>query len=144
MPAGLGPAQTSKRARKNMDFEIKMDGDDKLRQAFRTRVPGLDVRVITQNGPQDFPVNDISATGFAFADSPRKYSSGMVFSFDLLLGKRLFLGDLKGKVMRVLDKGIIGCNFMEMERRQEIKLDKLVLEVQKRLIELRKAKREAE
>ncbi|MHC1751822.1 PilZ domain-containing protein [Humidesulfovibrio sp.] len=127
-----------------MDFEIKMDGDDKLRQAFRTRVPGLDVRVITQNGPQDFPVNDISATGFAFADSPRKYSSGMVFSFDLLLGKRLFLGDLKGKVMRVLDKGIIGCNFMEMERRQEIKLDKLVLEVQKRLIELRKAKREAE
>lgn len=127
-----------------MDFEIKLDGDDKLRQAFRTRVPGLDVRVITQNGPQDFPVNDISATGFAFADSPRKYSSGMVFSFDLLLGKRLFLGDLKGKVMRVLDKGIIGCNFMEMERRQEIKLDKLVLEVQKRLIELRKAKREAE
>lgn len=144
MSAGLGPAQTSKRARKNMDFEIKMDGDDKLRQAFRTRVPGLDVRVITQNGPQDFPVNDISATGFAFADSPRKYSAGMVFSFDLLLGKRLFLGDLKGKVMRVLDKGIIGCNFMEMERRQEIKLDKLVLEVQKRLIELRKAKREAE
>ena len=31
-----------------------------------------------------------------------------------------------------------------MERRQEIKLDKLVLEVQKRLIELRKAKRDAE
>ncbi len=33
---------------------------------------------------------------------------------------------------------------MEMDRRQEIKLDKLVLEVQKRLIELRKAKRAAE
>jgi hypothetical protein len=31
-----------------------------------------------------------------------------------------------------------------MDRRQEIKLDKLVLEVQKRLIELRKAKRDAE
>ena len=46
--------------------------------------------------------------------------------------------------MRVLDqKNIIGCNFEAMERRQEIKLDKLVLEVQKRLIELRKAKREA-
>ncbi|MBI5520964.1 MAG: PilZ domain-containing protein [Desulfovibrio sp.] len=127
-----------------MDFDIKMDGDDKLRQAFRTRVPGLDVRVVTQAGPQDFPVSDISASGFAFADNPRGYSSGMVFSFDLLLGKKLFLGDLKAKVMRVLDKGIIGCNFLEMDRRQEIKLDKLVLEVQKRLIELRKAKREAE
>ncbi len=126
-----------------MDFEIKMDGDEKLRQAYRTRVPGLDVRVVTQVGPQDFPVSDISATGFAFTDNPRNYSSGMEFSFDLLLGKRLFLGNLKAKVMRVLDKGIIGCNFMEMERRQEIKLDKLVLEVQKRLIELRKAKREA-
>jgi len=127
-----------------MDFDIKMDGDDKLRQAFRTRVPGLDVRIITKAGPQDFPVSDISALGFAFTDSPRNYSLGMVFSFDLLLGKRLFLGNLKGKVMRVLDRGIIGCNFEEMERRQEIKLDKLVLEVQKRLIALRKAKREAE
>lgn len=127
-----------------MDFDIKMDGDDKLRQAYRTRVPGLDVRIITKSGPQDFPVSDISATGFAFTDNPRNYSSGMVFSFDLLLSKRLFLGDLKGKVMRVLDKGIIGCNFESMDRRQEIKLDKLVLEVQKRLIELRKAKREAE
>lgn len=127
-----------------MDFEIKMDGDDSFRQAYRTRVPGLDVRVITQSGPQDFSVLDISATGFAFADNPRNYSSGMIFSFDLLLNKRLFLGDLKAKVMRVLDKGIIGCNFEAMDRRQEIKLDKLVLEVQKRLIELRKAKRDAE
>lgn len=127
-----------------MDFDIKMDGDDKLRQAFRTRVPGLDVRVVTKSGPQDFPVSDISASGFAFAANPRDYSSGMILSFDLLLGKRLFLGDLKAKVMRVItEKGIIGCNFQEMERRQEIKLDKLVLEVQKRLIELRKAKREA-
>ena len=128
-----------------MDFEIKVSEEDKLRQAYRTRVPGLDVRVITQSGPQDFAVQDISASGFAFADNPRAYSSGMTFSFDLLLNKRLFLGDLKGKVMRVItEKGIIGCNFDGMERRQEIKLDKLVLEVQKRLIELRKAKRDAE
>jgi len=128
-----------------MDFEIKVDEEDKLRQAYRTRVPGLDVRVITKSGPQDFPVSDISASGFAFADNPRGYNSGMTFSFDLLLNKKLFLGDLKGKVMRVItEKGIIGCNFDGMERRQEIKLDKLVLEVQKRLIELRKAKRDAE
>jgi len=128
-----------------MDFDIKMDGEEKLRQAYRTRVPGLDVRVVTQNGPKDFPVLDISASGFAFNDSPRGYSSGMILSFDLLLGKRLFLGDLKAKVMRVIaEKGIIGCNFEGMDRRQEIKLDKLVLEVQKRLIELRKARREAE
>ncbi len=127
-----------------MDLEIKIDGEDKLRQAYRTRVPGLDVRLNTKTGPVDCPVNDISALGFAFADNPRSYSAGLVFTFDLLLGKKIFLGDLKAKVVRVLDNGVIGCNFQELDRRQEIKLDKLVLEVQKHLIEMRKAKREAE
>ncbi len=127
-----------------MGFEIQISEEDKLRQAYRTRVPGLDIRINTKKGPLDFPVSDISASGFAFEDNPRGYSSGLEFTFDLLLSKKLFLGELKAKVMRVLDRGIIGCNFMEMDRRQEIKLDKLVLEVQKRLIELRKAKREAE
>ncbi len=128
-----------------MDFDIKMPGDDeKLRQAFRTRVPGLDVRLMTKAGVQEFQIRDISSTGFAFADSPRGYSSGQELVVDILLAKRLFLGDIKAKVMRVLDNGIIGCNFAGMDRRQEIKLDKLVLEVQKRLIELRKAKKEAE
>ncbi len=128
-----------------MDFDIKIGDDDTLRRAYRTRVPGLDIRINTKKGPLDFPVSDISASGFAFADNPRGYSSGMEFTFDLMLSKKLFLTELKAKVMRVLtDKGIIGCDFLAMERSQEIKLDKLVLEVQKRLIELRKSKREAE
>lgn len=128
-----------------MDFDITMPGEDeKFRQAYRTRVPGLDVRIVTKNGEQDFPVLDISASGFAFADSPRGWSNGQDFEFQLLLAKRLFLDEVKGKVMRVIDeKGVIGCVFRDLDRRQEIKLDKLVLEVQKRLIELRKAKREA-
>lgn len=122
-----------------MEFDIEMDGDDRLRQAYRTRVPGLDLRVVTKSGPREFAVRDISASGFAFSDTPRDYSPGMILSLDLLLGKRLFLGDLKAKVMRVLgEQGIIGCSFEAMDRRQEIKLDKLVLEVQKRLIALRK------
>jgi hypothetical protein len=127
-----------------MGFDIEVSEEDKLRQAYRTRVPGLDIRINSAKGPLDFPVSDISASGFAFEDSPRGYSSGQEFSFDLMLGKKIFLSELKGKVMRVLDRGIIGCNFLEMGRNQEIKLDKLVLEVQKRLIELRKAKRAAE
>lgn len=127
-----------------MEFDIKLDGEEKQRQTFRTRVPGLDVRVITHAGPKDFSVQDLSVGGFAFHDEPRGYSLGMILSFDLLLTKRLFLGDLRAKVIRIEDGGIIGCNFMEMEHRQEVKLDKLVLEVQKRLIELRKARRAAE
>lgn len=128
-----------------MDFDIQMPGeDDKLRQAYRTRVPGLDIRVTSERGVQDFPILDISASGFAFGDNPRFYSSGQELQVQLLLAKRLFLDDVKAKVMRVItEKGIIGCVFTGLDRRQEIKLDKLVLEVQKRLIELRKAKREA-
>ena len=128
-----------------MDFDITMPGEDeKVRQAYRTRVPGLDIRVITKAGEQEFPVLDISASGFAFPDSPRAWSNGQEFMFQLLLAKRLFLDEVKGRVMRVItEKGIIGCVFQGLDRRQEIKLDKLVLEVQKRLIELRKAKKEA-
>ena len=71
-----------------MDFDIKMPGEDeKLRQAYRTRVPGLDVRIVTKAGEQDFPVLDISASGFAFADSPRNWSNGQDFQFQLLLAK---------------------------------------------------------
>lgn len=127
-----------------MDFDIELDSDEKLRQAYRTRVPGLDVRVVTTTGPQDLQVRELSATGFSFSAPARDYSLGQILSFDMLLCKRLFLGSLKAKVIHVLDQGVIGCNFLEMERRQEIKLDKLVLEVQKRLIELRKARRDAE
>jgi len=127
-----------------MEFDISMEGEGRPRQAYRTPVPGLDVRVVTTAGPRDFAVRDISAGGFAFADNPRDYSPGMILSLDLLLGKRLFLGNLKARVKRVLsEQGIIGCGFEAMERRQEIKLDKLVLEVQKRLIALRK-KRETQ
>ena len=126
-----------------MEFDIAMPSEeDKFRQAYRTRVPGLDVRFMTKTGVIECQVRDISAGGFAFADEPRSYSNGQELVVDILLAKKLFLGDIKAKVMRVLDNGVIGCNFKEMDRRQEIKLDKLVLEVQKRLIELRKAKQE--
>jgi hypothetical protein len=127
-----------------MEFDFQLDDKEKLRHAFRTHVPGLDVRVVTHDGPREFPVRDISATGFAFTAPARDFSMGMLLSLDLLLSKRLLLGDLKAKVVHVREEGAVGCSFQEMQRRQEIKLDKLVLEVQKRLIELRKAKREAE
>ncbi len=124
-----------------MDFDVRMpNDDDKLRKAFRTRVPGLFIR-ITDNG-REYQVKDLSASGFAILEENRLFKEGQSFQFDLLLAKKLFLTQITGKVMRVLDNGIVGCNFAGLDRRQEMKLDKLVLEVQKRLIELRKAKKE--
>ncbi|MDD4951837.1 MAG: PilZ domain-containing protein, partial [Desulfovibrionaceae bacterium] len=69
---------------------------------------------------------------------------GKALELEFFLNRKLFLGGAKCRVMRVLDNGIVGVNFVDLDRHQQIRLDKLVLEVQKRLIELRKAKRAEE
>ncbi|MES9994892.1 PilZ domain-containing protein [Desulfovibrio aminophilus] len=124
-----------------MDFDVRLpNDDDQLRKAFRTRVPGLLIR-IAESG-KEYQVKDLSASGFAILEEAKVFKEGQPFEFDLLLARKLFLSQVKGRVMRILDNGIVGCNFQDLDRRQEMKLDKLVLEVQKRLIELRKAKKE--
>lgn len=124
-----------------MDFTVRLPNEDEqLRKAFRTRVPGLTIRE-AQSG-MEYQVKDLSSSGFAILDESRAFKEGRTIDFDLLLARKLFLQGVKGKVRRILDNGIVGCNFVELNQRQEAKLDKLVLEVQKRLIELRKARKE--
>lgn len=125
-----------------MDFQISTGGDDQLRKAFRTRVPGLTVRFPAMK--KVYEVKDLSATGFAVLDTEKTFKEGQPLVCDLLINKKLFLGEVNAEVMRVLDNGIIGINFIELARQKQVKLDKLVLEVQKRLIELRKKQRERE
>ena len=126
-----------------MGFNIDLpSGDDQLRKAFRTRVPGLSVRFPALK--KVFEVKDVSATGFAVLDQEKSFKEGQSLEVDLLIKKKVFVAECKAEVMRVLDNGIIGINFVDMSRQQQSKLDKLVLEVQKRLIELRKKKREQE
>ncbi|QGY41518.1 PilZ domain-containing protein [Pseudodesulfovibrio cashew] len=124
------------------DLELSTNSDGQLRQAFRTKVPGLTVRFAGMDGVLE--VKDLSATGFAVLDSGRGFSEGGNLVCDLLINSKLFLGELKARVIRVLDNGIVGINFEELSRQQQAKLDKLVLEVQKRLIALRKQQREQE
>ena len=124
-----------------MDFEIKTSSDDdQLRKAFRTKVPGLSVRFPALS--KDFDVLDLSATGFAVKDSAKSFKEGQPLEIELLIKDKLFLTKSAGVVMRVLDNGIIGINFVDLDRQKQGKLDKLVLEVQKRLIELKKKQRE--
>ncbi len=123
-----------------MDFEINLPNDDaRQRQAFRTKVPGFNARFEGVEG--DFPVKDLSATGFAIIDASNAVSEGVDLVATLLLKEKVFLGKVPVRVMRVMGDGLVGLNFENIDRRQQIKLDKLVLEVQKRLIALKKAKR---
>lgn len=124
-----------------MAFDITVpDGDEKLRKAFRTKVPGLTARFPALDKTMD--VMDLSASGFAVLDPDKGFKENQTLETELLIKEKLFLRGMTACVMRVLDNGIIGMNFVDLERKQQHKLDKLVLEVQKRLIALRKKKRE--
>lgn len=116
------------------------DQDGAQRRAFRAKIPGLTVYVPAKG--KSYSVMDLSAMGLAYMDETKDFAEGQVVEFDLLINKKVFLNGLTVKVMRVLDKGLIGCNFEGVSPRKEAKLDKLVLEVQKRMIALKKKSRE--
>jgi len=125
------------------DISFSMAGDEQgvQRRAFRAKIPGLAVFVSSVG--EAFEVGDVSAMGLAFQGGGTKaFSEGQSIEFDLLINKKVFIPKLHAKVMRLLGNGLIGCNFENMDRRQEVKLDKLVLEVQKRTIALRKKQQE--
>lgn len=124
-----------------MDFDISFgENEDRARQAFRTRVPGLEVKFHADGLVLE--VKDISASGFAVQDSEAGFQEAGRYMVSLYLNRKLFLGDVEATVVRVLENGITGLTFDGLKRQQALKLDKLVLEVQKRLIRLRRARGE--
>lgn len=122
------------------EISFSVSGDDSQRRAFRAKVPGLQVAVPANKAAYD--VVDLSAMGLAFRDETKSFKENTIITFDLHLNGKVFLAELTARVMRVLANGIIGCNFEGNDHRKEARLDKLVLEVQKRLIALRKKARE--
>ena len=125
-----------------MDFDFSIDGEDRPRRAFRARVAGLGARVHAHD--RVYPVKDVSATGLALLDETRAFRQGESLVLDLEIHQRPFLKNLPVKVVRVLEGGIVGLDFGQLDRRMEARLDKLVLEIQKRLIDMRKARELAE
>lgn len=128
-----------------MDFDFKIgDERDYGRQAFRTKVPGLEVKVEGE-GDAYYPVADLSASGFAFEDASGIRKEGEFLVVEFYLKRKLFLGGVEAEVVRIISsKNLIGCTFKELNRRQEARLDKLVLEVQKRIISAQKARKREE
>jgi hypothetical protein len=124
-----------------MAFDISFgDSEERARQAFRTRVPGLEVRF--HDSERVYEIRDISASGFAIEDKSGGFKTGGRYDVSLYLNRKQFLGHAGVSVVRALENGIVGLAFDELKRQQALKLDKLVLEVQKRLIQLRKARPE--
>ncbi len=127
-----------------MDITFKAP-DEKAggRSTFRARVPGLGVRV--QELGQAFAVTDLSAGGFALESDGKPFSLGQKFTVELLIKDQVYVTGLLSVVRRIIPAQlVVGFSFEPMDRRQEARLDKLVLEVQKRMIDMRKAKKENE
>lgn len=72
-----------------------------------------------------------------------RFEKGRLLRLDLLIAGRLFLKGMESLVVRAVP-GECACAFQNLTRHQELKLDKLVLEVQKRDITRRRLEREAE
>lgn len=111
------------------------------RQAFRAVSIAVTARV---HGALDsFGVNDISAGGICMTVPTVTYVKGEELIIDVLIAGRRFLSDLAAVVVRAVPDEC-ACAFQNLTRAQELKLDKLVLEIQKRFIAQRKQEREVQ
>ncbi len=116
-----------------LDIEYKSNNK---RKAYRIKCK--DLFVFFRN--KKYKVKDISATGIGILlEDDISVKEGMDITIDLFVQDKLFLKDLKAKVVRV-DGNLIGCEFKDLSRRDELALDKLVLELQKKELERRKTK----
>lgn len=126
------------------EFDFSLPGaDEHSRRAYRTCVPGLEAYVHERG--RAYVVKDLSAMGMGMQVQDKdRFTVNETFTCDLMLNKKTFLTGIRATVMRIAANNLAGCNFEAMDKRMEARLDKLVLEVQKRLISLRKAQREEE
>ena len=122
-------------------FNIIYPTHHSLRGAFRTSLPGLSILLYCG---KEYAVRDLSSGGIGFVADPGVSAAeglvpGSVQSLTLCVGGKPYITQLMGKVVRVTLEGIVAMAFEGLDRTKELRLDKLVLEIQKRLIAKRKA-----
>jgi len=122
-----------------MDVEFKLVGEiSSRRAAYRERVRGLAAHV-EEDGTR-YLVHDVSARGLALVDREAHLRQGQACRLSLAIGSKVLITGLPATVVRQAtpERDLAGLSFDELNRRQEAWLDKLVLEIQKRRIDLRK------
>ncbi|WP_051617492.1 PilZ domain-containing protein [Desulfonatronovibrio hydrogenovorans] len=114
------------------------------RKAYRVNIP--DLKISFGNDPELYPALDISARGVAFSigkDQKPALSPGGQAELSLVIRDKVYLKDLQARVVKLKDN-FGACEFQDLPLRQEALLDKLVLEVQKKMIELQRKQKEQE
>lgn len=120
----------------NKNFTVEQEeGQKQHRRAFRVEPPGS-VAIKICGREKRFGVKDISFLGVAFIDE--NYSNfviGQNIKIDVLLKEYIFLQGLVAEVVRIIEKEkCVACTFPELTAADEMRLTKLVLEIQKEYI----------
>ena len=105
------------------------------RTKFRIMAEGVSVRLTwperADKGLDSFDVNDISAGGLYMKAPEGMFAAGQSIILDVLVLGRCCVGAIKAHVVRSSKNGC-AVAFEELSRNQELRLDKIVLEMQKR------------
>lgn len=119
------------------EYEFEYSGQDNPRKAYRVQVPGL--KAVFQGRDEVWQVKDLSAVGLGVYTAPGNLglSPGQEVAVTLFRYGKLMLQDLPARVTRQ-DNELTAFEFLELDRRQEYELDKLVLEIQKEMIDKKK------
>ena len=121
-----------------MGLDIHYDSQGP-RAAFRATLPGLTLEL---PGGQQLPLRDLSAGGLSFV-LPRAghlIVQGTEVRANLSIAGKVYIESLPCKIVRITDTDLVAVAFENLSRLHEARIDKLVLEIQKRLIAQRKTR----
>ncbi len=121
-------------AKKNaFDFTLGED-ENTNRHAYRAHVYGIEVRA--NKGKESYTLVDVSVSGCSFRSTDMMFNTGDYVFLQLEVKGRVILAGLEAKVVRLIGEDVVACSFDGLTEKQEYALDKLVLEIQKRIIAL--------
>lgn len=126
----------------NLGFGVSLDEHGQQscrRKAYRVSLQGLTVRCAPLGGLLD-AVN-LSASGIGFSYQARRLKLGVTIRIDILHNENVTVKDVQCKIMRH-DAGVVGCQFLPMDRHQEDAVYGLVVTGQKEMAERRRIKKD--
>ena len=111
------------------------------RQRGHYRVAARGLSMYLDDAEQAFDIGDLSSSGCNLHAPAELLAVGRIFDGVLHIGDASYLADLKLKVVRHVNNNSVACIFQALSRQQEITLDTLLLEMQKRGIATHTARR---
>lgn len=118
----------------NEEWSFSYPDKGNKRKAYRTTFPGL--YVYLQETSEYLSVRDISAAGVSFArkSSVKTFQEKEKVEISIYLDTEPILQNVEGEVVRI-DQNSVPMQFVNLTKKQEYALDKLVLDIQKMQIQ---------